>query len=219
MDTIIELLANYGWQAVVVALLDFAIIECCKPCARKLIKKEQVRHTLYTVASYVLCFGLAVAMAAILKKFDMLLNYVGSSIIVANVLAPIFANVGFFNWIEKVVGQLWGKMSESGQWKKAVTEIGKAFGVDSAMLDVVATKIEEEYMPLIKEGANLFFDNNEEELTMNITQKLAGFVKNEQLQDVAKALFDKLKESWKKDKSNEVKEDEPVTDSEENKEA
>lgn len=200
MDLIIELLKQYGWQAVLVAVLTVALIECLKPLARKLITKENVRHTVYTTLNYILSLGLSALLAAILKRMDDVFTLYGSAILVVNILTPIVANTGLLAWVEGVVKDIWNKTTDNGAWKKTLEDLGKIFGVDTAMLDAVATKVEEEYLPLIQAGKDLFFVGNRDELILNIKQKLAGFVDNGKLQEVAEELFEKLKESWKESK-------------------
>lgn len=202
MDLIIELLKQYGWQAVVIAVLTVALIGCIKPLARKFIKKENVRHTLYTALNYVFSLGLSAILAAILKRIGDTFTLYGSAILVVNILTPIVANTGFLNWIESLFKSMWQKTTESGTWKKTLEDLGEIFGIDTSMLDVVATKIEEEYLTPIQVGKDIFFSENKEELILNIKQKLAGFVENGRLQEVAEELFEKLKDSWKDSKAN-----------------
>lgn len=200
MDLIIELLQQYGWQAVVIAVLTIVLIECVKPLARKILKQENARHTVYTVLNYAISLGFSAALAAILGRFDDVFTLYGSAIMVVNVLTPIVVNIGLLKWIEGLFSDLWTKISD-GSWKKSLKELGAVFGVDTKILDEVATKIEEEYLDLIKAGKDIFFSENKEELILNIKQKLAGFVENGKLQEVAEGLFEKLKDSWKDSKA------------------
>ena len=200
MDLIIELLQQYGWQAVVIAVLTIVLIECVKPLARKILKQENARHTVYTVLNYAISLGFSAALAAILGRFDDVFTLYGSAIMVVNVLTPIVVNIGLLKWIEGLFSDLWTKTSD-GSWKKSLKELGAVFGVDTKILDEVATKIEEEYLDLIKAGKDIFFSENKEELILNIKQKLAGFVENGKLQEVAEGLFEKLKDSWKDSKA------------------
>ena len=200
MELLIELLQQYGWQAVVIAVLTIVLIECVKPLARKLLKQENARHTVYTVLNYAISLGFSAALAAILGRFDDVFTLYGSAIMVVNVLTPIVVNIGLLKWIEGLFSDLWTKISD-GSWKKSLKELGAVFGVDTKILDEVATKIEEEYLDLIKAGKDIFFFENKEELILNIKQKLAGFVENGKLQEVAEGLFEKLKDSWKDSKA------------------
>lgn len=202
MDLIIELLKQYGWQAVVIAVLTVALIECIKPLARKFVKKENARHTLYTALNYAFSLGLSAVLDASLNRIGDMLTLYGSAILVVNILTPIVANTGFLNWIESLFKSLWQKTTESGAWKKALEDLGEVFGIGTTMMDVAATKLEEEYLPLIQDGKDIFFSENKEELIMNLKQKLAGFVENGKLQGVAEGLFEKLKDSWKDSKAN-----------------
>ena len=202
MDLIIELLKQFGWQAVVIAVLTVALIECIKPLARKFVKKENARHTLYTALNYAFSLGLSAVLEASLNRIGDTLTLYGSAILVVNILTPIVANTGFLNWIESLFKSLWQKTTESGAWKKALEDLGEVFGIGTTMMDVAATKLEEEYLPLIQEGKDIFFSENKEELIMNLKQKLAGFVENGKLQGVAEGLFEKLKDSWKDSKAN-----------------
>lgn len=207
MELIWELLTLYGWQSVVIAVCTFALIELCKPLARKVVKKEKVRHVLYLLLGYGFTAGLSCGLAAILHRFGDWLTLYGSAMVVVNVLGPIISNAGFFNWLEGVIGGAWSNLSESGQWKKAIKELGSVFGVDEAVLDKIADKVEEEYAPLIKEGAQLFFTENKEELILNLKQKLAGFVENGKLQELAEGLYSKLAAAWKvKEEEKELEE-------------
>lgn len=200
MELLIELLKQYGWQAVVIAVLTIVLIECVKPLARKILKQENARHTVYTVLNYAISLGFSAALAAILGRFDDVFTLYGSAIMVVNVLTPIVVNIGLLKWIEGLFSDLCTKISD-GSWKKSLKELGAVFGVDTKILDEVATKIEEEYLDLIKAGKDIFFSENKEELILNIKQKLAGFVENGKLQEVAEGLFEKLKDSWKDSKA------------------
>lgn len=197
MEIILDLLKQYGWQSVVVAVITVVLIELIKPFARKFFKNEKVRHTLYTALTFVFCLAVTSAMAAIMHQMSEVFTLYGSSMTVLLVLTPIVANTGFLNWIE----DLFKGLFENGNWKKAMKELGKMFGVDVSILDKVATKVEEEYLPLIKECKDAFFVDNKEELILNIKQKLAGFVENGRLQELAECLFEKLKNSWTSGKS------------------
>lgn len=197
MEVIVNLITQYGWQAVLVAVLALAFVEIFKPLIRKGIKSESGRHTLYTVISYVSALGFTAALAAILHRIGDLFNLYGSVVIVLGILTPVVINTGFIKLIEDSCGALWAKLSENGAWKKVIKELGKKFGIDESILDTVATKIETEYKPFIDAGAQAFFTGNKEELVLNIKQKLAGFVENGELQSLAESLYTKLAESWK----------------------
>lgn len=193
---LIDLLLDYGWQAVVVSLLSLTLVEISKLWVRKLVKSANVRHVLYTALSWVFALGFTAALSAILKRLEGLWSLYGAAFTVTTILGKLCADAGLFNWIETQIKSIWESMTENGKWSKAIREVGSALGVDTVVLDSVATKVEEEYLPLIEAGAELFFNNNQEELTLNMKQKLAGFVSNEKLQEVAEGLFKKLKESW-----------------------
>ena len=196
MEVIWDLVINHGWQAVVIALFTFIAIECIKPLARKLIKKENIRHILYVGCNYAFTLLFAFLLSLILGDVATTFKVFAPAIVVVNVLAPIISSAGFWNWLEGVIAEAFEKYTENGAWKKALRELVKACGVDEKILDMVATKVENEYLPLIKKGANIFLNENRDEFILNIKQKLAGFVSNEKLQEVAEKLFDKLVESW-----------------------
>lgn len=200
MDLLLELLKEYGWQAVIIALLTFVLIECVKPLARKFIKQSNIRHVVYTGLNYLISLGLTCVLAAILHRFNDWYTLYGSAIVVINILGPIISNAGFWTWVERLIGDALSKSSERGAWKKAMKELGTAFGVDAAILDTIAAKVEDEYLPLIEKGAELFFTENREELVLNLKQKLAGFADNGKLQELAESLFEKLAGSWKDSK-------------------
>lgn len=202
MELIIELLKQFGWQAVVIAVLTVVLIECIKPLARKFLKKDTVRHTLYTTLNYAFSLGLSAALAAVLKRIDDIFTLYGSAILVVHILTPIVANTGFLNWIEGLLKEVWQKTTENGAWKAVLEDLGAIFGISPVMLDAVATKVEEEYLPFIQAGKSLFFSENKEELILNIKQKLAGFVENGNLQEVSESLFERLKDSWKDSKAD-----------------
>lgn len=192
MDLLIEIIKQYGWQATVVSMFVFATIECIKPFARKAISKSTARHSLYMGLNYVLTFGYSVALTLILGRFETVLQLYGSSIVVVNILYPIIANVGFFDWVSGLFRDFFAKKSELGSWKAAIKSVATEFGIDQAMLNTVATKVGEEYKQLIADGAESFFTENQTELVLNMKQKLAGFVDNEILHEVAEHLFTAL---------------------------
>lgn len=200
MDILIELLKLYGWQALVVALCVFAIIELIKPHIRKIVVKDSVRHTIYTLLNYILTLGLAALLTFVVTgNIDGLMHLYGTAIVVVNILYPIIANVGFFDWISKVFKEVFKKVIEEGAWKKIVLDLANKFGLDLEVIEMIIIKIEKEYLPTIcncEGGAEAFFDKFKAELILNIRQKLAGFVENGKLQEVAEALFDKLKDGF-----------------------
>lgn len=195
---LLDIITQYGWRALVVTIVVFALIECLKPLFRKFVKKDNVRHSIYTILNYGFTLGFSALLGLILNELNNLWSIYGASIIVVNLSYPIIANVGFFDWLAKVFGGLLEKTNEGYAWQKVISELASQFGVDSNILDKIATKVEEEYLDKIKAGAELFFGENAVELTLNIKQKLAGFVSNEKLQEVAELLYTKLKESWVK---------------------
>lgn len=196
MDVIWDLICSYGWQAVVIALFTFTLVECIKPLARKFIKKENVRHVVYIACSYVFAILLSLVLAAILGNVKDTFTLFAPAIVVINVLGQIISNAGFWNWLENAIAESWAKMTESGAWKKALKELSNLFGADTKVLDAVADKIEAEYDTLIKAGKNEFLEENKEEIVSNMKQKLAGFVDNTKLQEIAEGLFSKLVEAW-----------------------
>ena len=208
MDLLIEVITLYGWQAVVISLFVFAFIECFKPLFRKVIKNENARHSLYTLLNYVVTLGFSAIMALILGRFNQTFQLYGSAIIVVNILYPIIANTGFFNWITGLFRDFFQRRAEEGSWKKAILSLAEDCGVDVSMLDTVATKIEEEYKQKILDGVDEFFTGYKDELILNIKQKLAGFVENIRLQDIAEKLFDLLWKSWGGTGNDQIKGDE-----------
>ena len=194
MDIIIDLLTKYGWQSVVSAVIAFLLVELLKPLARKFITKKPIRHTLYWLLSYVFSLGLTVGLAAILGRFDEWISLYGSTVIVVSILAPLISNVGFWDWIEGIVADLKVKLSDSKVWKNALKALASSFGVDTSVLDKIATMIKSEYEQYLSSDAKSFLDSNSEELVLNIKQKLAGFVDNDKLQDAAAGLFAAIKD-------------------------
>lgn len=199
MELIWDLIVQYGWQAVTIAVITCVLIELLKPLVRKLVKNKNIRHVLYYVLRYVVALGLTAILALILHRLGDLFELYGPAMVVVNVMGQVFSNIGFFEWIEKNCSNIWSKVTESGIWRKAIKEVGSAFGVDEALLDTIATKVENQYLPLIEAGASAFFTDNKEELILNLKQKLAGFVSNDKLQELAETLFKKLAASWKVD--------------------
>lgn len=195
---LLDIITQYGWRALVVTIAVFALIECLKPVFRKLVPKENARHTIYTLLNFGFTLGFSALLSWILNEVNTLWSIYGASIIVVNISYPIIANIGFFDWISKLFGGLLEKTNEGYAWKRVVYELASQFGVDPSILDKIATKVEEEYLDKINAGAELFFGENVVELTLNIKQKLAGFVSNDKLQEVAELLYTKLKESWVK---------------------
>lgn len=197
MELLIEIIKQYGWQALVVSLFVFALIECIKPLARKIIKQTNVRHTVYVGLNYISTLGFSALFALLIfKSIDKTWALYGSAIVVVNILYPVIANLGFFNWIASLFKNMYESITENGKWNKTVRELAKALGVDEKILDEIATRVENQYLPKIKEGAEKFFGDNAKEVILNIKQKLAGFIPNEQLDAVAQLLFQKLAEAW-----------------------
>ena len=122
--------------------------------------------------------------------------------IVVNVLGQVISNLGFWNWIEGVIGEFVGKITDKNIWKKCLKELVTSFGIDASVLNAVADNIQDEYkeiVPEIKKDPEEFFKNNESastEFIMNIKQKLAGFISGEKLQEASEQLFGKLVSSW-----------------------
>ena len=202
MEVIWNLIVDYGWQAMVIALLTFVSIECIKPLARKLIKKENIRHILYVGCNYLFTIIYSFVLALILKDVSSVFTIFAPSMIVVNVLGQVISNLGFWNWIEGVIGEFVGKITDKNIWKKCLKELVASFGIDASVLNAVADNIQDEYkeiVPEIKKDPEEFFKNNESastEFIMNIKQKLAGFISGEKLQEASEQLFGKLVSSW-----------------------
>lgn len=212
MEVIWNLIVEYGWQAVVIALFTFLSIEGIKPIARKYIKKDNARHTLYVGCNYVFTLAWSFVLALILKDTSNTFQIFAPAMVVVNVLGPVISNLGFWNWIEGVVEEFVGKITDRNIWKKGLKELVANFGIDASILEGVAKNIENEYsevIPDIKENSEEFFKNNEtaeDNFVANIKQKLAGFVSKEKLDDASKQLFDKLFASWKGKKAEKKEE-------------
>lgn len=88
-------------------------------------------------------------------------------------------------------------IAESIDWKKSLKEFGKKFNIDTKITDIIATEIENKYLADIETDAVKAFAENETAMLSGIQQKLDGFVKTEDLQEVAKGLFEMLRDSWK----------------------
>lgn len=212
MEVIWNLIVEYGWQAVVIALFTFLSIEGIKPIARKYIKKETARHTLYVGCNYVFTLAWSFVLALILKNTSNTFQIFAPAMVVVNVLGPVISNLGFWNWAEGVVEEFVGKITDRNIWKRGLKELVANFGIDASILEGVAKNIENEYsevIPDIKENSEEFFKNNEtaeDNFVANIKQKLAGFVSKEKLDDASKQLFDKLFASWKGKKAEKKEE-------------
>lgn len=195
---LLDIITQYGWKALLITILVLTSIELLKPLLRRVIKNEQGRHSVYVILNYLFTLLFTTLLVWMLGALDTVWSVYGASIIVVNISYPIVANVGFIGWIRSLLGTLLEKTSEGYAWRLVVEELSKQFGIDSDVLDKVATKIEEEYFDEIKENAELFFTGNKEELVLNIKQKLAGFISNDKLQEIADTLYIRLKESWLK---------------------
>lgn len=216
MELIWNLIVEYGWQAVVIALFTFLSIEGIKPVARKYIKKENARHTLYVGCNYAFTLVWSFVLALILKNTANTFQIFAPAMVVVNVLGPIISNLGFWGWIEGVVTEFINKVTDRNIWKKSLKELVANFGIDAAILDGIAKNVENEYsevIPDIKENAEEFLKNNtkaEENFIANIRQKLAGFVSKDKLEDASKQLFNKLFAIWTNKKTVEEKKEEKV---------
>ena len=195
MELIIELLLQYGWQSVVVAVITFLLIELLKPLARKVLTTKQVRHTMYWLLSYAISLGLTVGLAAILGRFGEWTTLYGSTVVVVSILAPVISNIGFWDWLENLVGELWSKLSDKRVWKVALKAFAQQFNIDLSVIERIVDMVTVEYQQQLDSDAKTFLTDSREELTLNIKQKLAGFVSNDQLQEAAEGLFTAIKES------------------------
>lgn len=202
MELIWNLIVEYGWQAVVIALLTFLSIECIKPLARKFIKKENARHILYVGCNYLFAIIYSFVLALILKNVANTFTIFAPAMVVINVLGQIISNLGFWNWLEDLIKEAVTKITDKNVWKKCLKELVVEFGVDARIFDGIVEKFESDYenvIPEVKKDPEEFFNNNQNagtEFVANFKQKLAGFVKSEQLDDAAKKLLEKLVNSW-----------------------
>ena len=196
MELLLSIIEQYGWQSLVVAVCTFALIECIKPLARRWIIRVNVRHTLYTALNYIFTLGGAALLMLILGMTDRIFTLYGTSIIVVNILYPVIANAGFFDWAGGIVKSIAKRFFDSGEWKKVVADLGQRFGIDEYVLTVVLDKFEAEYGSKLKAGAKEFFDNCESEIILNLKQKLAGFVESGKLQESAESLLRTVRNFW-----------------------
>ena len=196
MELLLSIIEQYGWQSLVVAVCTFALIECIKPLARRWIIRVNVRHTLYTALNYIFTLGGAALLMLILGMTDRIFTLYGTSIIVVNILYPVIANVGFFDWAEGIVKSIAKRFFDSGEWKKVVADLGQRFGIDEYALTAVMDRFDVEYASKLLAGAKEFFRDNEPEILLNLKQKLAGFADNKYLQELAERVLVVIRSSW-----------------------
>lgn len=196
MELVFNIVKQYGWQSLVVAIATFIMIECIKPLARKWFKKTQVRHTLYTICNYAFTFGFSAFLSWVLGRFGDLSALFGSSIIVVNILYPVIANVGIFAWLESVAKSLFDKVTKEGKWKELVKELSIKIGIGEEIINLIISRFESEYALQLGADVVSFLLGNESELLLNLKQKLAGFVDNAKLNEVSEQLLDSIKAAW-----------------------
>ena len=178
MELLLSIIEQFGWQSLVVAVCTFTLIECIKPLARRWIIRVNARHTLYTALNYIFTLGGAALLMLILGMTDRIFTLYGTSIIVVNILYPVIANAGFFDWAGGIVKSIAKRFFDSGEWKKVVADLGQRFGIDEYVLTVVLDRFDVEYASKLLAGAKEFFRDNEPEILLNLKQKLAGFADN-----------------------------------------
>lgn len=155
---------------------------------------ERLRKTVSGLSVYAIS-AIAVSIFTLFTHTKITFTYVSSATISLGICAQflwfcikIIRDYGFSKFIK------W--LSEKVAWKKALKLFGEKYNIDTKITDIIATEIENNYLDKINADAVTAFEEYGSEMVKTMYEKLKGFVKDEDLSDVALGLFGMLKESW-----------------------
>lgn len=214
-----ELFNNFGslfevfsWWSLLLIVGTTAIMIPVNILWKKIMKKDELQRLRKITSSfsvYVVAIALISIFTAIVDagRFSDLGYLFGSTISLgfcSQVLWAIIKVVKDYGWKGIVA------ITDKVNWSKAIKSLGEKYNLDVKLIDYIATEIETNYLSNIDTTEAEALLENELAITEDIKKKLEGFATEENIGDVAKGIYETLKDAWKDSKTNKTQEEQSV---------
>lgn len=206
-----SLFSTFGWWSIALIAATVGIMIPINLLWKKLMKKEELarlRKVVSFLSVYVVAIILVSIVTAIFSKSSFTdFGYLSGSTLALGFCAQvvwelikIIRDYGFKKFIAWI--------SEKIDWKKSLKKFAKQYNIDSKIVDYVADAIEDKYLKNIDTADVKIFEENEGSMILDIHQRLSGFVATENLEEIAKGVYNLIKEAWIPSKET-VKQEQP----------
>ena len=214
-----ELFNNFGslfevfsWWSLLLVVGTTAIMIPINLLWKKVMKKDELQRLRKITSSfsvYVVAIALVSIFTAIVdtSKFSDLGYLFGSTISLgfcSQVLWAVIKVVKDYGW--KGIVAIMDKVN----WSKAIKSLGEKYNLDVKLIDYIATEIETNYLSNIDTTEAEALLENELAIVNDIKKKLEGFTAEESIGDVAKGIYETLKDAWKDSKTSKTQEEQSV---------
>lgn len=194
-----SLFDTFGWWSIALITATVVIMIPVNLLWKKLMKKEnlsRLRKITSFLSVYVVALILVSAITAIFSKGSFNdFGYLSGSTLALGFCAQviwelikIIRDYGFNKFI------VWA--SEKIDWKKSLKKFTKQYNIDSKLVDYITDAIEDKYLKGVDVADVKLFEENESSMLLDIHQRLSGFVSTENLEEIAKGVFNLLKDAW-----------------------
>ena len=214
-----ELFNNFGslfevfsWWSLLLVVGTTAIMIPINLLWKKVMKKDELQRLRKITSSfsvYVVAIALISIFTAIVDagRFSDLGYLFGSTISLgfcSQVLWAVIKVVKDYGW--KGIVSIIDKVN----WSKAIKSLGEKYNLDVKLIDYIATEIETNYLSNIDTTEAEALLENELAIVNDIKKKLEGFTAEENIGDVAKVIYETLKDAWKDSKTSKTQEEQSV---------
>lgn len=189
----------FGWYSLLLIVGTVAIMFPINLLWKHLMKKDELsrlRKTVSFISVYVVALAIIVAFTALVSHGNLYdYGYISGSTLALGFCAQVLweliklvRDYGF-NKVVKLI-------AEKTNWNKLLKQFGKKYNIDTKLVDIVATEIEDKYLKNTDTTELEVFEKDESEIILDIHNKLGGFVETGKLDEIASGVLLILKESW-----------------------
>lgn len=194
-----SLFKTFGWYSLLLIVGTVVIMYPINLLWKHIMKKDgliRLRKIVSFLSVYIVALTLIAAFTAIVSHGNLTdYGYLSGSTLALGFCAQVLwelvkliRDYGF-NKVVKLI-------AEKTNWNKLLKQFGKKYNIDTKLIDIVATEIEDKYLKNIDKSELEIFERDESSIILDIHNKLGGFVETGKLDEIAAGVLLILKESW-----------------------
>lgn len=188
----------FGWWSLLLIIGTTGIMIPINILWKKIMKKDDLQRLRKLTSSfsvYVVAIALISVFTAIVcrNKFSDLGYLFGSTLSLgfcSQVLWAVIKVVRDYGWRGIVA------IADKVNWSKAVKSLGKKYNLDEKLIDYITDEIENNYLSNVDTTEAEALIENELTIISDINKKLEGFVADDKISDVAKGIYETLRDAW-----------------------
>lgn len=194
-----SLFKTFGWYSLLLIVGTVVIMFPVNLLWKHLMKKDNLSR-LRKTTSFISVYIVALALISIFTAIFSIGSFTDYGYLSGSTLALGFCAQALYELIKLArdygFNQLIKCISEKINWKKLLKDFGKKNNVDTKLIDIIATEIEEKYLNNIDTSELEKIEKEESSIITDIHNKLNGFVETGKLDEIAAGVLLILKESW-----------------------